>query len=287
MVESGRPDQSESTRDGRDLAGLNLAGLGQPLGEHGDRFTRFDPRARLILAALLALTVVSLQTLSAGAVALLAAGAIAGLGGVSPGRLRALLPLELLMLVLLLTLPFSVPGTPLLAVGPLVASREGGALALLILFKANAVVLILFGLVGSLGAGPTVHALARLGLPAKLCQMLLLTLRQVDLVGDEYARMRLAMRARAFVPRSDRQSWRALGWLIGMLLVRSLARARRVADAMRCRGFDGRLHLLRRFRWQRRDTLLLLGLSPLLVGLLMLDRWGWSDWAASHWLGSA
>ncbi|MFP4077365.1 MAG: cobalt ECF transporter T component CbiQ [Halochromatium sp.] len=258
---------------------MDLAGLGQPLAERLDRFACFDPRARLVLAGLLALTVVSLQTLSAGLVALLAAGAIAGLGGVSPRRLRVLLPLELLMLVLLLTLPFSVPGTPLLSVGPLVASREGGALALLILFKANAVVLILFGLVGSLGAGPTVHALARLGLPAKLCQMLLLTLRQIDLVGDEYARMRLAMRARAFVPRSDRHSWRALGWLIGMLLVRSLARARRVADAMRCRGFDGRLRLLRRFRWRRRETLLLLGVSPLLVGLLLLDRWGWSDWA--------
>ncbi len=278
MVESWQPDWPPSK-----LAGLDLAGLQRPLAEREDRLAAFDPRARLILAALLALTVVSLQTANAGLVALFAAGAIARLGGVSLRRLRYLLPLELLMLVLLLTLPFSVPGTLLLAVGPLVASREGGALALLILFKANAVVLILFGLVGSLGAGPAVHALARLGLPSKLCQLVLLTLRQIDLVGDEYARMRLAMRARAFVPQSNRHSWRALGWLSGMLLVRSLARARRVADAMRCRGFDGQRRLLWRFRWRRRDTLLLLGALPLLAGLLLLDRWGWSGWA--DWSG--
>ncbi len=245
--------------------------LEQAFGTRPDRLASFDPRARVILAVLFATTVVSLQGLTTAVVALCSAGLVAWFGGVSLRRLRHLLPLELLMLVLLMTLPFSVPGARLLQLGSLAASAEGLGLALLILLKANAVVLILFGMVGALGPGPTVHALARLGMPAKLCQLLWLTLRQIDLVGDEYRRMRLAMRARAFVPRSGRHSWNALGWLIGMLLVRSLARGQRVADAMRCRGFDGQLRLLQRFDWQRCDTLILVGALTLLVTLLLAD----------------
>jgi cobalt/nickel transport system permease protein len=108
--------------------------------------------------------------------------------------------------------------------------------------------------------------------PAKLCHLLLLTLRQILLVGDEYQRLRGAMKVRAFVPRSDRHTWRALGWLIGMLLVRSLARGQRLSDAMRCRGFDGRLRLLRRGRWQRHDSLALAVFVTACLALLAADR---------------
>jgi cobalt/nickel transport system permease protein len=82
------------------------------------------------------------------------------------------------------------------------------------------------------------------------------------------------MRARAFVPRTDRRTWQALGWLIGMLLVRSLARGQRVADAMRCRGFDGQLRLLQPFHWQRQDTLALLVAVSLTAALTLVDHRG-------------
>ena len=272
-ADSARPGSAQGDPAQLDSGQAEPGGglLERAFGGRADRLARFDPRARVILAVLFATSVVSLQWLTTAFVALCVAGLVAWLGGVSLRRLRHLLPLELLMLVLLLTLPFSVPGAALLQLGPLAASAEGLGLALLILLKANAVVLILFGMVGALGPGPTVHALARLGMPAKLGQLLWLTLRQIELVGDEYRRMRLAMRARAFVPRSDRHSWNALGWLIGMLLVRSLARGQRVADAMRCRGFDGQLRLLQRFRWRQLDTLMLVGALSLLATLLLAD----------------
>jgi cobalt/nickel transport system permease protein len=205
--------------------------------------------------------------------ALLSALALARLGGMTGRRLRHLLPLELLMLVLLLTLPFSVPGTTLLTLGPFAASAQGLEKAGLILLKANAVVLSLFGLVAALGVAQAVQALARLRVPAKLCQLLLLTLRQIALVGDEYGRLRLALRARAFRPRSDRQSWRALGWLIGMLLVRSLARGQRLSEAMRCRGFDGHWRLPAGQRLRLRDGLALAMVMTASVTLLAADRW--------------
>lgn len=253
---------------GRDLAGLALG-----LGERADRFMLLNPRARLLGAGLFALAVVSLRSLAMACLAVLIAAALAVLGGVWVGRLRRLLPLELLMLVLLLTVPFSVPGATILELGPLAASAEGLALAVLILLKANAVALALFGLVGTIGASQTVHALAQLRVPAKLCHLLLLTLRQIELGGDEYQRMRAALRARAFVARTDRHSWRTLGWLIGMLLVRSLERGRRVAEAMRCRGFAGDWRMLGGDRWQRIDGLFLFVAAACCVGLVAADRW--------------
>jgi len=88
------------------------------------------------------------------------------------------------------------------------------------------------------------HALARLGAPQRLVTLLLFTVRYVDVLGQEYARLRLAMRARAFRPRAGWHTWRAYGWLVGMLLVMSLERSERIHAAMRLRGFTGRFHLL-------------------------------------------
>lgn len=245
-------------------------------GERPDRLWRFDPRVRIITALVFSLCVVSLNAPISALLAVMAAAALAWLGGIGWRRLRYLLPFELLMLLLLVTLPFSVPTEPRLALGPLSVSTEGLAMASLIWLKANAVVLALFGLVAAMGARSAVQALAALGLPPKLCQLLLLTLRQIVLVGEEYRRLRLAMRVRAFVARADRHSWRVLGWLIGMLLVRSLDRAERVANAMRCRGFDGQFRSLGCGAWNRRDTALLLTVIPVCVGGLLVDRLGWA-----------
>jgi cobalt/nickel transport system permease protein len=232
-----------------------------------------DPRLRVVAALLFALVIVSMTRIPALAAALtLALAAAASSGWPAHRLLRRLLPLEGFMLVLLLTLPFTVPGQPLLTLGPLAASAEGLLLALAILLKASAVVLALLALVGTLDAGRLGHALARLGVPERLVHLLLLTARQIHLIGDEYARLREAMRARAFVPRSDRHTWNSIGWLMGMLLVRSLGRSRRVLDAMRCRGFDGRFHRLDTQVWSGRDTAVLAALAALLSALLLLDR---------------
>uniref|UniRef100_UPI0025EB1CA7 cobalt ECF transporter T component CbiQ n=1 Tax=uncultured Thiohalocapsa sp. TaxID=768990 RepID=UPI0025EB1CA7 len=195
------------------------------------------------------------------------------LGGLR-GRdaLVRLAALEGLMLVLLATLPFTVPGEVLLTLGPLTATREGLAAAALIALRANAVVLALLGLLGGLEPAVLGHALARLGVPRKLVHLLLLTVRQIGLLDAERQRLLRAMRARAFVPRSRRHTWVSYGNLIGMLLVRSLERARRIEAAMRARGFRGRFHLLDSRHWGAADTAWLLGLLPLLAGLLALDR---------------
>ena len=161
-----------------------------------------------------------------------------------------LIPYILAMLVML---PFTTPGTPLATLGPLAASAEGLHLAVVIGLKANAIVLMLLALVGSLEPARLGHALRRLGVPTALVQLLVFTVRYIEVLGAEYARLRTAMRARAFTPGTNGHTLETFGYLVGMLLVRASERAERVLQAMRCRGFDGTFPVLEESRLGQRD----------------------------------
>ncbi|WPL16402.1 cobalt transport protein CbiQ [Thiorhodovibrio winogradskyi] len=239
----------------------------------GGRLKHHDPRALVIATLLFALITLSLDSLVTAGLALALAVMTVMLAGLTLRELIwRLLVFESLMLVLLLTLPFSVPGDRLFALGPMTATQAGVTLAALIVLKAHAVALAVMGMLSRLEPAVLGHALARLGLPNRLAHLLLLTLRQIALLHQEFSRLRLAMRARGFVARSNRHTWTSYGQLIGMLLVRSLHRARRIEAAMRCRGFRGRFYLLDSSRWRAADTLSLLGLLVMLAGLLALDQ---------------
>ncbi len=242
------------------------------LGASDNWLTRREPRLRILAALGFAVMTVSLHRLIPLVSALALAFGLALSAGLSPRLLLGrLLALEGFMLVLLLLLPFSLPGEALWRLGPFVASREGAVLALAILYKANAVVLALLALVGTLDAVTLGHALARLRLPDKLVHLLLFTVRYLGVLNDEYRRLRQAMRTRGFRTRSDLHTWRSLGWLMGMLLVRSLERAQRIVAAMKCRGFNGRFYLLDGRPWRSQDTLFAVSGLLVLSAFLILD----------------
>ena len=125
--------------------------------------------------------------------------------------------------------------------------------------------LTLLSLVGTLEASTLGHTLARLKVPEKLVHLLLFTVRYLDVISREYKRMRKAMKARAFVPKNNLHTWRSFGYLVGMLLVRSLERSERIFDAMKCRGYCGKLYLFDTMQWQQRDTVLLLSMATFAV----------------------
>ncbi|TVQ88872.1 MAG: cobalt ECF transporter T component CbiQ [Chromatiaceae bacterium] len=254
----------------------HAASLALPQALQGGAYTGWlatlDARLRIVAALLFASLVVTLGQLPALLGAWLLALVALPAAGLSWRLLTRLLPLALLLSVLLLTLPFSVPGRVLWQVGPLRLSQEGLILALLIWLRASAVLLMLLALVASMEPARFGRALGQLGLPRKLVTLLLLTLRQSQLIGAEYQRLRLAMRARGFVAASNRHTWNSLGWLMGMLLVRSLARARRLQEALRCRGYRGYLPLLDAGGWRQRDSLALPLLGLVLGGLWLLEH---------------
>ena len=233
-----------------------------------------DPRARVAAVLAFAVCVVALQRIGTVGLALLAAGVVALLLQLPKATAaRRLLAAQASLALLLVTVPFSIPGEPLLRLGPFVASDAGCLRAATIALKANAVLLAALALLGTLDASRIGHALHRLHAPAPLVHLLLFTVRYLGRLEGEFARLRNAMRARGFRPRTDRHTWRSLGQLAGMLLVRSAARAERVMQAMRCRGFTGRLHVLDDLRWRAADGVFAACFGLGIAGLVALDRW--------------
>ncbi|MBN9022450.1 MAG: cobalt ECF transporter T component CbiQ [Rhizobiales bacterium] len=181
-----------------------------------------DLRLRLVAAFLLVAALSQVRSLAVAAAAL-AVILAATLVLVRPdGRLwRRLLHVEGFVLLLFVMLPFTMPGEPILTLGPLTASQEGLARAALIACKISASVLILLAFLGAIDPQRMGGALRGLRVPEPLVRL-------------------EAMRARGFHARSNRHTWRSYGNLVGMVLVRALERAERVEEAMRARGYDGR-----------------------------------------------
>src|SRR5207237_9891052 len=115
-----------------------------------------------------------------------------------------------------------------------------------------------------------------IGAPGLLVHLVLLSHRYVFVLGEELARLRIALRVRGFRNRAGVHSYRTIGHVAGTLLVRGHERAERVAQAMRCRGFDGRFRSLHAFRTRGADVLFFAAVIGGAGGVLAWDvyaRW--------------
>lgn len=241
-----------------------MAAITEPFASGNSFIHRIDPRTRLLAAAFLTVPVALLNTLppSIGALGF-------GLGLAVIAKLPLLKLLHRLAVVntfilfLWFFLPFSMSGSPVLTLGPLIATTDGIDLSLLITLKSNAVILILMSLVGSIRIQDLGPALRHLKVPPKLCHILLFTYRYIFVIFQEYLTMRQAMTARGFCPGTNSHTYRSYAWLVGMLLVKSWDRAERVHDAMCCRGFKGQFYSLTQFSTTKKDVLFLIGCSAL------------------------
>lgn len=217
---------------------------------------RFDPRLRTLAVLLIAVGAVaaekwiSLLTLSALAVGFLVLASVS-----VTTAIKRCLPLFGFGVILVLILPWTVPGTPL--GGGILAqtSWEGLVQALSIVLRAAIVILASLGLIGTLEIPVLGHVLAHFRVPPKLVSVFLFAVRYLQVLQDEYHRLRTAMITRGFRPGMNRHTYRTYGYLIGMLLVRSLTRSERILEAMRCRGFRGRFYLLDHFHFTHWDLL--------------------------------
>jgi cobalt/nickel transport system permease protein len=159
------------------------------------------------------------------------------------------------MAVVLVTVPVTYPGRPAFTVGPLDYSVEGLTWCAVLVLKANAIVLALTALLGTVELFELGHAFQHLRVPDKLIHLFMFTLRYLDVLHHEYESLLRAMKARAFRPRMSRRTYASYANLFAMLLVRSLERSERIMAAMKCRGFRGRFYVFRHFEFHRRDLI--------------------------------
>ncbi len=213
-----------------------------------------DPRAKILFAAVFSAMTAVVQTFPAMEAALGTAIFAWFFSGVSlKTAVKRLLPLNAVFFCLFIFLPFTTPGQEMAGVGSISLSREGLLLAAAIALKGNAIMLIAIDLLGTMEPATLGHALNHLHFPRKLSLLLLFTIRYLDVLHQEYSRLRAAMRVRAFRPGMSGHTYRMFGFLVGMLLVRSLDRSERILAAMKCRGFTGRFYLLDHFAFTKND----------------------------------
>jgi cobalt/nickel transport system permease protein len=204
-----------------------------------------DPRWRIVAVAIFAVLVVSLQDLLALSVALAVALAAMVHAKLPAGpTLKSMIAMDTFMIFLIVSLPFTTPGDAFWSVWGFPATWQGLNLAAQIGLKANAAVLALLVLVGIMGPVTLGHALARLRVPPMLVHLLLFTVRYIEVLNDEYNRLRIAMRTRGFKIRTNLHSARSIGYLLGMLVIRAFDRSERILKAMKCRGFRGEFPIM-------------------------------------------
>lgn len=245
---------------------------GQKVKHDQSLIDRLDPRLRVVMVTLFAFATVLSHSFIVLTVAVAAGFLLAVLAQLNVKRtLRRVIAMDMFMIFLIILLPFTTPGDTWFTLFGLSASKAGFLHALMILLKAHAVVLALLALIGTISATTLGHALAHLCVPEKLVHLMLFTVRYLDVIGQEYKRMRRAMQARAFVLRTNMHTWRSIGYLIGMLLVHSLERSERIMDAMKCRGFKGRFYLLDDMTLGRDDYRFMALFVPFLCLLIGLN----------------
>ena len=231
-----------------------------------------DPRLRVIGATVYALIVAisyDFGALSAALIFSLIMAISARLDfRVALGRFLA--PMAFLLL-LWVVLPWSYEGEVLTALGPVSITRPGITLCGQISLKTLSLLMAFMALIATMTVDTLGHTLSRVGLPDKMIHLILITYRYIFVLEQEYQRLVRAMKIRNFHPRTNLHSYRTYAYLVGMLFVRASERARRVHNAMVCRGFCGRFVSLRRYPPNSRNRIFCLGTFLSLAVLVTLE----------------
>ncbi|GAU08868.1 cobalt ECF transporter T component CbiQ [Desulfoplanes formicivorans] len=249
----------------------------ESLADTRTALARVDPRFRVVLAIAFSVVVALSRAMDVQLVALGIAGGLY-LGAGLPLRVlvRRLVVVNGFIAFLWLVLPFSVPGPVVLDVGFLQASSPGIMHALQITLKANAIIIVCMALVATMSVIILGNALQSLGVPPKICQLLLMTYRYIFVFEEESGRMHRAAVLRGFTPTTSMHTYRTYAYMVGMILVRAWERARRVHAAMICRGFRGRLYGLTTYRAVAGDWLFFACGAVVIVLLGILELAGCS-----------
>jgi cobalt/nickel transport system permease protein len=238
-----------------------------------------DPRPKLIGTLLFIMTATLLPpgawlALSILFLATLLIAWVSGLGvGYALKRSFVAIPFALAAI----TLPFTVPGQPILQFGGLVVSAEGTIRFISILIKSWISLQMAVLLTATTPVQDILWGLRALHVPRPFVSIIGFMYRYLFVLGDEALRL---MRARASRSGTGGQTgksggsiaWRArvTGGMVGNLALRAFERSERIYDAMVARGFQGELRTLTPPTLVRRDWIALAGWWVFLATLLVV-----------------
>ena len=219
---------------------------------------RWHPVAKLLGVGPALVMVAAMPAGTALALALPAAALV-----VSAGRLPARIVLRrlrsiavvLLAFALLVTASSLLTAPPAPAGGRLAAAAAAAGAAGWLAVRVLTIMLLAMAVLATTPFAQLCVALRRLGCPAALVQIVLLTYRTNFALAGEWESVQHALAARGFRWTASRRSLAVLGSVTGAVLVRALERADRLYHAMLARGYDGRMRSVPPPTLMRRDVL--------------------------------
>lgn len=148
------------------------------------------------------------------------------------------------------------PVLPWFVLLPTFDRGNGAEEAALWLLRLGAIACLGAVLIHSTGIPRLLEAASALPLPGLLVRIALFAYRFAFVLTTELRRTRIALHCRGFRMKTNAHTFGTLGAVVGGAIVRSEARAERVAQAMNCRGFRGSLPRLSPFNTRTRDVAL-------------------------------
>ncbi len=232
---------------------------------------RLDPRIKFITIIPYIFVIAFMQGTKGPLLALIVSFSLIALSQISLKKLtKRMIVVNTFIFILWIFLPFSYPGEVVLNIGPLDATREGLLYALSITFKANAIVLATIAILGTSEIFSLAHALVHLKVPDKLVHLFFFFYRYISVLHEEYSRLKNAMVIRCFRPKTNMHTYKTYAYLIGMLIVKSYDRSRRIYNAMLCRGFKGKFPVISHFEFKKSDLFFgfFIGLITIILAII-------------------
>lgn len=246
---------------------------------------RWDPRFKIASLMLLILSIALVHSIVLVGAGLLVAAGLLLLSKIPLSFVfQGLKWIVLFLLPFFIILPLTYPAETNVHFLGMPFAEEGLRLAVLIVLKALAIVLIAYVIFGSTRFDINLIALQHLKCPAVVVQIMLFTYRFIFLFLSEMRRMDLAMKARGFVKKADLYTLKVMGGFVGTLLIRSFERTERIYKAMLSKGYQGEFHTLVEFNAATTDFLKAATIAVIAVALFGMDMTGMFIQAEQGWI---
>jgi cobalt/nickel transport system permease protein len=137
-------------------------------------------------------------------------------------------------------------------------------------WKANVILSGITILLGNLDVFQFAKALQFLKLPNKLIYLLFFTIRYLEILKQTFEKIQRAMQVRGFKLQANLHTYQSIGNALGMLLIKSLSKAQRIEQSMRCRGFQGQFPQTNLTGFNIKDYLYATGFGIVLITMTFL-----------------
>jgi cobalt/nickel transport system permease protein len=246
--------------------------ISEPFAIGDSMIHKLDPKIRVSLTVVYSFVIALAYQFPVLIIALVLSSILVTIARVNIKEvLKRMVIVNALIFLLWVILPFTFHGEVLTRMGSFAIYRPGVTLAAQITLKSNAILLAFIALIATMPFATLGYALHRLRVPDKIVYLLLMTYRYIFVIEQEYKRLLRAAKIRGFQPGTNINTYRTFSYVIGMLFVRSAARAERVHQAMLCRGFKGKFYSLQEFQTGMASWLFSILMTVLIIGLIVME----------------